>query len=321
MVAVEQPRLSLPELAKSIEAAQRKRRLEAHSRPWQPSMTPATSLGYECERRTVYQRTQPDKAQPVGEELASIFEEGDLHQKNVRAELLEIGFEVVESEVNFKDARLEISGTIDGKILVKDPSARHGFRRVPVEIKSTSGAAPADEQAWRNSESALLRRYYAQLQTYLYLTNEPEGLGIFKDKVTGLWSVVAMSLDYAYVEGLLQRAERIRDSVKANELPTRIASRSECGGCPFKDTICHPEQSGADPMLLAEDEALGAQLGRRAELAPLRREFETIDDEIKTRFKLTAGEAFVVNGRWLVEKRKHGKGVRIDIGPLPGDAK
>lgn len=322
MVASEQAAPTLRDLAKRLEAEQRARRLQAHSRPWQPAMTPATSLGYACERRSVYQRTSPEKAQPVGEELASIFEEGNLHQKDVRAELLALGYEVVEAEVNFKDPRLEISGTIDGKIEVLDPNARHGRRRIPVEIKSTAGSPPVDEQAWRASENALLRRYYAQLQTYLYLTNSPEGLGIFKEKITGLWSVVAVSLDYAYVEGLLQRAERIRDAVRLvhdggdDLLPARLADRSECNGCPFKDTACHPADAAVDPLLLAEDDGLLAQLVEREACDPAATRFDQLDKRVKERFKLTAGERFVVGGHYLVEKRKHGKGVRIDISRL-----
>ena len=313
-------------LAKRLEEAQRAKRLAEHSRPWQPSMTPATSLGYACERRSVYQRTQPDKAAPIGEELASIFEEGNLHQKDVRAELLELGYEVVEAEVNFKDQRLEISGTIDGKLDVKDPSHPRGRRRVPVEIKSTSGSPPADEAAWRNSETPLLRRYFAQLQTYLFLTNEPWGLGIFKNKITGLWSVVAVSLDYEYAEGILQRAERIRDAVERWEddtcdtrdvhLPLRLADRSECSGCPFRETVCFPADAAVDPLLLAEDVDLLAQLIEREACDSSATRFDKLDKAVKERFKLTAGERFVVGGTYMIEKRKHGKGIRIDIGRL-----
>ena len=37
--------VDVAKLARSLEIAQRKRRLVKHSRPWQPVFTPATSLG------------------------------------------------------------------------------------------------------------------------------------------------------------------------------------------------------------------------------------------------------------------------------------
>lgn len=324
------PSLSLSELARKLEEGQRARRLRERSRPWAPMMTPATGLGYTCDRRNVYQRVRPSDAQGIGEELASIFTEGDLHQKDVRAELLELGYEVVEAEVNFKDKRLEISGTIDGKIMAAGWADERGRpRRIPVEIKSTSGAAPTDAASWRNSETLLLRRYFSQIQIYLYLTSEPEALGIFKSKITGLWSVVPVALDYAYVEGLLQRAERIRDAVALADgieaddemeavLPPRDPTRAECIGCPWKDTLCHPEEQPADPLLLADDIVLKAQIARREQLDTARREFEKVDASLKQRFKLTAGERFVVGGEWLVTKKQQANGTRIAFSPLKG---
>jgi hypothetical protein len=298
----------LNELAAEVMAKQRKRRLDAHTRPWQPSATPATALGYRCERRTVYQRTRPEMSAPIGEELASIFEEGNLHQADVRRELSLLGFEVVEAELNFRDARLDITGTIDGKLSV---NGEHRARRVPVEIKSCSGCPPTSSDGLRD-HGGLYGRYFAQMQTYLFLTNEPEGLFVFKDKITGLWALVPVSLDFEYAENLLKRAERIRDHVKAGTLPDRIPDRSECDGCPFKDTVCHPAEAPVDPLLIAQDPELLSQLSEREQLDVSATRYDKIDKAVKERFKLTNGERFVV-GDFLVEKKKHGKGIRVDI--------
>lgn len=316
--------INLSEFAANLESLQRAHRLKKHSRMWQPRSTSATAIGYKCERRIVYGRVMHDKAAPIEAELASIFEEGDLHGKNVRAELLELGFEVVAAEVNFRDDRLDLSGTIDGKIRVPDPDAPKGFRDIPAEIKSFTGEAPHSLADWLSSENLRMRRYYDQLELYLYLTNEPDGLGLFKDKITGLWSVIAVPLDYAHVETLLQRAARVRDAVGLIEaakesaenfdalLPERIANRSECDGCPFKDTVCHPADAAVDPMLLALDDELIEQLEQRDALDEGRKKFKKLDDAVKERFKLTKGERFVA-GPFKVEKKKHGSGIRIDI--------
>lgn len=312
--------MDLQVFAETIMAAQRKRRHAKHTRPWRPTATPATALGYKCERRIVYQRTESDKADQINEELASIFEEGNLHQVDVRRELADLGYEVVEAELNFRDSRLEITGTIDGKL---DLSDEHRARRVPVEIKSSAGSPPDTAEGLRDHKG-LYGRYYAQLQVYLFLTSEPEGLFLFKDKITGLWAVVPVALDYDYAEGLLQRAERVRDAIKSGVVPERLADRSECVGCPWQNTICHPEQDAPDPLLLVEDAALVAQLEERERLDPMATRFDALDKEIKTRFKLTAGDRFIAGDAksgFVIVKKPHGKGVRVDISRLSEAAK
>lgn len=305
---------TVAELAAAMMERQRANRAKRAEKLWRPTATPATDLGYECERRTVYHRTIPEAARKIEPELASIFAEGDMHARDVHRELLELGFELVEGERNFRDEGLQITGSIDGRILLGSISGDARPRRVPVEIKSTAGDAPTTEGEWRASESWLLRRYYAQVQTYCYLTSEPEALGLFKDKITGLWTVTPVTLDYEYAETLLKRAERIRDAIAAGVLPERLASRSECKTCPFFDT-CLPGDAEVDPLLLAEDEGLASQIDRILALDEARREFEKTDKAVKERFKLTKGERFAV-GSFLVTKKKHGAGVRVEFSRL-----
>jgi len=303
--------MTIEELATKIMEAQRKRRHEKHSQVYEPQMTTAGSLGYRCERRLVYARTKPHDGEPIGPELSSIFEEGNLHQADVRRELIDLGFEALEAERSFRDKTLEISGRIDGMLALSDD---HRAERIPVEIKSCSGTPPQTEQAMRDHHG-LYGRYFAQMQCYLFLASCPYGVFLFKDKITGLWTIVVVHLDYTYAEALLKKAERVRDHVKAGTLPDRLADRSECQGCPWQNTICLPGDAEFDPLSLVEDQELLAQLDERDDLDAARRRFKILDDHIKDRFKLTKGDRFVVGDEtgFLVEKKKHGKGVRIDI--------
>jgi hypothetical protein len=299
----------LNELAQRIMEAQRKARWLKHNRQRGPGVLPhthATMLGYRCERRIVYQRTRPEEAAPIGEELASIFEEGNLHQTAVRRELSELGFEVVEAECTFRDNALEISGTIDGRIAVEELRGR----RVPGEIKSCTGTPPqtAEEMA---ADDGLYGRYFAQMEIYLHLTDEAEGLFIFKDKITGLMTVVPVDHDQERVEGLLAKAARVRDHVRAGTLPDRLADRSECSGCPFRESLCHPEEERVDPLLLANDIVLKAQVERRADLDVSRTEYDKLNKLLMERFKLTAGDRFLVGSEWLVTKKIQKNGTRI----------
>lgn len=297
----------LTDFARELEEKQRAHRLAERSGLWRPMMTPATDMGYHCDRRIVLHRTQPEMARPISEELASIFTEGKMHEVNVRTELAVLGFEIVETELNFRDEDLEISGTIDGKLEVAVPDdylarfdLRHGKIRIPTEIKCVTPDPPRTSDDWQNHSLALFRRYFTQLQSYMILTSSPFGMGLFKAKITGLWTVVPVELDYRGGEQLMQRAERVRDAVAAvkkegeSALPKRMPGRQECPTCPYRDTVCHPADEEIDPMLLIEDTDLLVQLKRRHEIDPLRKEYKSLDEEIRTRFKLTAGSLWVV---------------------------
>lgn len=318
--------MSLDDLARELMDAQRAKRLAAHQKVWTPSMTPVTDLGYECIRRSVYHQIWPAEARPIGEELASIFDEGKMHEKDVRNELLDLGHELVETEVNFRDPDLRVTGTIDGKIEIPDESSRKGFRRVPVEIKGLAGGGPKSFEQWKNSGSKLLRRYYTQLQTYMFLTSETDGLGLFKNKMTGLWDIIPVGLDFDHMTVVVKRAEGIRDAValvneqktedkRLSVLPDRIADRSECETCPWFDSMCRPAEADVDPLLLVGDEELLSQIEERENLDEKRRRFKVLDDLIKERFKFTKGDRFIVGDEtgFAVTKKKHGRGIRVDI--------
>jgi len=301
----------LDDFARRIVDAQRLRRHAKHTKPYAPQSTTASSLGYKCTRRLVYSRTHPQLAVPVGVELSSIFEEGDLHQSDVRRELSELGFEVLEAERSFRDETLEIGGRIDGMLALSD---EHRAERVPVEIKSCTGSPPQTAERMR-SHGGLYGRYYAQMQVYLYLTAAPHGLFLFKDKITGLWTMVVVNLDYSYAEVLLKKAEIVRDHVKTKTLPDRLPDRSECLGCPWNESVCLPADADVDPLLFVDDTELLEHIEERERLHELATRYDELDKLIKGRFKLTAGDHFVVGDEsgFVVKKKKHGQGVRVII--------
>jgi hypothetical protein len=139
---------------------------------------------------------------PIG--VVEVVELVVQRQADVRRELSLLGYEVVEAESNFRDLRLDMTGSIDGKIIL--PVAGH-HHRYPVEIKSVQSDGPATEWEWQRSESDFLRNWYTQLQDYLFLTATEGGFGLFKNKQNGLWTVCAVMLDYAFMEDVCQRAK------------------------------------------------------------------------------------------------------------------
>lgn len=333
----------LQDWAVNLEQAQRDAKLAKRGGLWRPASTPSTDLGYRCDRRIVLHQVKPEDAAEIGAELASIFEEGKLHERAVRAELSELGFEVVEAETNYRDDSLRISGTIDGKVEVPFPrdqeerlrrmgaQIRFGKLRIPVEIKSTMGRAPRDQQEWQHHPTAMFRRWYVQLQSYLILDSQPFGCGLFKSKTTGLWTVVPVEMNWEDNEAFLARAERVRDAVDAyradpgdHSLPEHIRDRSECGACPWRDRACFPDQVDIDPMAMIQDRELLAQLRARHDLERAQRDFKRLDTDIKSRLKHTKGDEWVVGtatqgfhiGRKIDSRGAH----RITIKPLAAQA-
>lgn len=336
----------LKQWAAELEQRQLAGRLKRRSEQglWKPSATSATELGYECLRRIAYRRVIPWAAEPISAELASIFEEGEHHERLVLRELEdELGVKLRERNSAFRDPDLDIVGRIDAEAYVE------GVGWVPTEVKGLA-FIPGDDVEGADlaeDEKPLHRRYFAQLQTYLLLRGKEQGLFIFKSKVTGRWRCIAVGLDYDAGEVLFRRAERVRDAVKAYvaafatvrpftqdgpgpeptlkenddwwqaldaaepHLPQRIPDRSECGQCPFRRT-CNPSEAPIDPALLVEDRTLIAQLEVLEQMRPHRRSYENIHRKVRERFALTAGETFFA-GPFKVEKAPHGKTWKLVI--------
>lgn len=338
---LEQLKIWAGELEKRQQVGRLKRRVSV----WKPTATAATLLGYECERRIVYQRVLPWAAEPISAELASIFEEGEHHERQVLRELEEeLGVKLRNRGATFRDDKLEIVGKIDTEAYVE------GIGWIPVEVKGLTWIPGDDVEGAELADGpvALHRRYFAQLQIYQYLSSKELGLFIFKSKATGRWRAPPIAMDFDRTEVLLKRAERVRDAVRAYvaafgrvrpftqdgppvddlgaphvaawadalqaaepQLPARIPDRSECGRCPFRGR-CNPSEAPIDPALLVDDENLIASLHALVEAKPHRQTYERGYKRIKERFMLTAGVVFFA-GQFRIEKKPHGQGTKLVI--------
>ena len=329
---------ALRTFAQKLEADQLARRMRNHEGIWKPTATAATELGYDCERRIVYRRVMPWAAQPVSPELASIFEEGKHHERQVLRELEEeLGIRLRNRQSTFREPRLELVGALDAEAHVD------GVGWVPVEVKGLAFIPGDDVEGidLADAPKALHRRYFAQLQVYLIIRGLPLGLFIFKSKTTGRWRCIPVELDYERCEALLKKAERVRDATRAyigvfemtrpfnqdgpttdpdravweiaiamaeSALPARLADRSECAQCPFLHT-CNPSQAPIDPALLIDDVELIAQLTRRAANKPARDDYERNHKIIRERFRLTAGDVWFA-GDYRIERTFDSRGAQ-----------
>jgi len=242
----------------------------------------ASQLGDKCERYLVFNRTHWREKIKHSVGLQYIFDEGKIQEKAVKTDLAEAGFEVLESERSLDLDKFQIGGRIDGKILGPDR------KKYPVEIKSCSPfvfdklGSFGKFQYWEAITFASksfphLLRYPAQMQLYLYDSEEDMGIVIFKNKTNGMLKVFYVELDYEYTEIILQKAERInkaahifknlsdtdqKNAENINKIfPPRITDRDHCKDCAYNH-ICLPDIKWGEPLKMEDDPEFEKKLDR-----------------------------------------------------------
>jgi hypothetical protein len=113
---------------------------------------------------------------------------------------------------------------------------------------------------------------------------------------------IEMPLDYELGETLLKRAEEINKHLTAGTMPEPINNEMWCGNCAFAH-ICLPVQIGKEVEV--DTSELSELLDRLEELKPVVKEYDEIDEQIKTivegREKILAGDWFVT-GKYIEKK-------------------
>ncbi len=261
----------------------------------------ASSLGHVCERKLVFDRTRWEEATLYDVGLQFIFDEGNLQEQQVLKDLAEAGWQVVEQQRDYEWKEYQITAHLDGKVLLEKP--------VTLEIKSMNPYTFTQINSAQDiiqSKKHYIRAYAAQGQIYMLLSNSDKMVFIFKNKSTGQLKEIWMDLDYQFAEELIQKASRINAHVAAGTIPEPIPWNEDvCGRCAFAH-ICLPE-ARREALDLTDDPELEVKLLRRAVLAPLRKEYEEIDDEVKSAVKekpkVVVGD-FLITGKFIEPKGK-----------------
>lgn len=282
-------------IEKIIEAKQKKIRL----RPCHTNR--ASSMGHVCERKLVFDRTRWEEATPYDVGLQFIFDEGNLQEAQVLKDLADAGWHVIEQQRDYDWKEYQITAHLDGKIVME--------KAFPLEIKSMNPYTFTQIHTAEDiiqSRKHYIRAYAAQGQIYMLLSNSERMVFIFKNKSTGQLKEIWMDLDYQFAEELIQKAVRINRHVNAGTIPDPIPWNEDiCGRCAFAH-ICLPE-ARREALDMTDDPELELKLKRRAELAPLRKEYEEIDSEVKTTLKekekVVVGP-FLIRGRWIEPRGK-----------------
>lgn len=269
----------------------------------------ASALGYSvpelggCIRRGVYERTSwQEKALWEVEQIMRL-NEGNHQEKIVMMDLAEAGIQVIEQQTPYEWAKFEITGSIDGKIVVDG-------KAIPLEIKSMSpnifrtinDLSDFRRYSWTTS-------YLAQIQIYMLLQNADQAVFLLKDKSSGALKQINVALDLELAEKCLKAAERINEHIRDQTYPERIEDREKCKDCPFKLT-CLPDIQWGEELKIEDDPELESRIDEYLELEDSKKRAAELWKVITSRAKSTAnsGNLNILVGKYRVTGKTDSKG-------------
>jgi hypothetical protein len=272
---------------------------------WAAKSNRASQIGDPCIRKLVYYRLYPELQKLHDIDLQYIFNEGNIQEQAFMRDLREAGIQIIESQRDYYDKRHNLSGHIDGQIVLPD----NPRIKIPFELKSMSphvwdqvnSVDDFDKYSWT-------RRYPAQLQSYMYLSNSEVGIMLLKNKSTGKPKQINFELNYDYCEELLVKCEEINQCVAIKKLPERTLSEDCQEFCPFFESCCPETQFSKIDFIDKPDLEKKIQIWEM--LKDYASEYNRLDREIKS--SLRSIEKAVI-GDYLVQGKQLKNGWRVDI--------
>lgn len=254
----------------------------------------ASNLGHPCERYLYLLIKHWDEQKPHDVGLQSIFNLGNALEAFTIDNIKAAGYEVITPTVrSWKIENPLVTGREDIRI-----KAENG-ELIPVEIKGLSPQEWAklnSVEDFLQSKRHYVRGYPAQLQMYMLHFGKEYGFFALTNKLTGQTKFIEMRFDYDYAEGLLQKAERIYKALETETPPECTDDISVCEGCQLQHICGECRRIPADIEL---DGELDELIDRKQELAEAKKEYESIDKQIKER----VGEREkIISGKYLITR-------------------
>ncbi|MFH0851577.1 MAG: hypothetical protein V1876_02405, partial [Candidatus Peregrinibacteria bacterium] len=111
------------------------------------------------------------------------------------------------------------------------------------------------------------------------------------------------------IEAFIARASSASLHGEAGTVPDYIQDAGECKRCPFLGSMCNPPIAGGPGATIVTDPEVELALERRAQCEDAYREYKSIDEDIKERFR---GTEYAIAGKFLLQG-KWGKSTKYDI--------
>jgi len=277
----------------------------------------ASNIGASCLRQLVYYRVAWEQQIPPDVRLQMIFGEGNLQETAVITLMTDSGFEVFEQQAAHHDKRANLSCHIDAK--ARDPKGivLDGELFV-VEIKSMSPHIFSTIKDVNSFQSRpWLRKYPAQIQSYMFFCSIEHGVMICKDKSTGEIKEVWFELDIDYMDGILKKCDEINEIVSCHSnlnyavseeseafLPPRVDDLEECKYCPFR-LLCRPAIDFTAPLQIEDNPLAESLIDDHERLKEDGKAYNTVHKSLMDMLKASgkAGGYDTYNamiGKWLV---------------------
>lgn len=178
-----------------------------------------------CERALVYDWRGEEK-EPISGRGMLIFNDGDMHHRDIRDRIRKAGFELIEEERELYDPNWNLSGHIDGIVC-------NNGDRLLLEIKSIN------HFQFERLNSTPLEDHIQQINLYMFYRDIDRGVILYKNKNTAAMKEFIIERDENLIQELLAKFERIDSHLKAGTLPDRPYPKSDwhCQYCQFQK-IC-----------------------------------------------------------------------------------
>ena len=259
----------------------------------------ASNVGHPCERYLYLLIRNWEELIPHDEGLQNIFDLGNSIEAYTIKKLRDSGLEVITpTSRSWKVENPLITGRED--IRIKDPETGE---LIPAEIK---GLSPNEWEKlntvedFYNSRRYYVRGYPAQLLVYLYTFEKSYGFFILTNKLTGELKIIEVPFDWERADELLKKAERIYTALSDSSgktIPEACDDLSVCERCQMRH-ICTAAHERPETEI--DDGELEEAIDRKNELAPLYREYNEINDQIK---KMVGEREKVISGKYVISTK------------------
>lgn len=259
----------------------------------------ASNIGHPCERYLYLLIKHWDKQEPHDAGLQNIFDFGNSVEDYTIKKLKDAGLEIITPTLrSWKVENPLITGRED--IRIKDPEDGQLY---PAEIK---GLSPYEWERlnsiedFYSSKRHYVQGYPAQIMVYCWKFEKEKGFFVLTNKLNGRIKIIEVPFDWDRADALLKKAERIYKALEDSTggyLPESCDNLSVCDGCSLRH-ICTAAHTRPETEI--DGGELEEKIMRRMALSPYKREYETVNDEIKA---LMRGRACVLAGDFLVETK------------------
>jgi len=242
--------------------------LEPRKRAFPCHVNRISSIDGPCERKLYYQRVAWDKATPIDDGLAGVFQTGNVLEPVIERIVSEVGaasdppWRVVGAQTPTNDKLLkkyQIAGSIDGFLQVREEATDRWVTAGVVDIKTSSQNVYPQINSYADlGKFRWTRGYRGQLMLYAFAHDLERCYILFVNK-GNLYDLkmIEFGVDLAYVERLLQRAERVNDAIKAEDPPEGVNDPDVCPDCPWLAHCAPSYETGGNLRVIDDVELEG----------------------------------------------------------------